>query len=308
MGQGAASPAPAPRRAAAALRRWLRHAALALGCALALLGAAQADEAPATPGLDATEAWRVSQSALGREIGDFALLDRAGQPLRLAAYRGKPLLVSFIYTGCFQVCPTNTRSLHEAVLELQRRFGAHRFNVVSIGFNQPADSPQAMKAFAAEQRIDAPDWNFLSPHPATLEGLTADFGFRWRATPAGFDHVLQLSVVDARGRLVRQFYGDRAPPEALAELLQQLFAGAPLPEPTPLASFIDRVRILCTVYDPKTGSYRVDYSLALEIAGGLTFVLAMALYALNEWLQRWRAARLTHRKTLAPSPAQTAPH
>ena len=308
MGQRAASHAVARCSAAPALRRRLRRVTLGLAFALALVGAARAEEAPATPGLDATDAWRVSQSALGREIGDFALLDRAGQPVRLADYRGKPLLVSFVYTGCFQVCPTNTRSLNEAVLALQGRFGAHRFNVISIGFNQPADSPQAMKSFAAEQRIDAPDWDFLSPHPAIVEALAADFGFRWRATPAGFDHVLQLSVVDGRGRLVRQFYGDRAPPEVLAELLQQLFAGAPLPEPTPLASLIDRVRILCTVYDPKTGSYRVDYSLALEIAGGLTFVLAMALYALNEWLQRWRAARLTHRKTLAPPPAQTAPH
>ena len=281
MGQGAASHALAPCSAAAALRRWLRHAGLALGFGLALLGAAQADEAPATPGLDATDAWRVSQSALGREIGDFALLDRAGQPVRLAAYRGKPLLVSFVYTGCFQICPTNTRSLHEAVDTLHKRFGTQRFNVVSIGFNQPADSPQAMKAFAAQQRIDAPGWEFLSPHPKIVEALAENFGFRFRATPAGFDHVLQLSVVDAEGRLVRQFYGDRPPAGELGELLQQLFSGAPLAEPTPLAAFVDRVRILCTVYDPETGRVRVDYSLVLEIAGGITFILAMALYALN---------------------------
>ena len=281
--------------------RWLR-----LALAMLLVGAAQAEEAPATPGLDATDAWRASQSALGREIGDFALLDRGGRPQRLADYRGKPLLVSFVYTGCFQVCPTNTRSLHEAVDALHKRFGTQRFNVVSIGFNQPADSPQAMKAFAAQQRIDAPDWEFLSPHPKIVDALAENFGFRFRATPAGFDHVLQLSVVDAEGRLVRQFYGDRPPAEELAELLQQLFSGAPPAEPSALAAFIDRVRILCTIYDPETGRARVDYSLAFEIAGGITFVLAMALYALNEWLVRRRAARLTQRKSTPATPRQTA--
>ena len=30
---------------------------------------------------------------------------------------------------------------------------------------------------------------------------------------------------------------------------------------------MDRVRILCTVYDPKTGQYRVDYTLPIQIAG-----------------------------------------
>jgi protein SCO1/2 len=281
--------------------RWLR-----LALALLLVGAAQAEDAPAQPKLDATDAWRVSQSALGREIGDFALLDREGRPQRLADYRGKPLLVSFIYTGCFQICPTNTRSLHEAVDVLHKRFGTQRFNVVSIGFNQPTDSPQAMKAFAAQQRIDAPDWEFLSPHPKIVDALAENFGFRFRATAAGFDHVLQLSVVDAQGRLVRQFYGDRPPAGELTELLQQLFSGAPPAEPTPLAAFIDRVRILCTVYDPETGRVRVDYSLALEIAGGITFILAMVLYALNEWLVRRRAARLMHRKSAPATLEQTA--
>jgi protein SCO1/2 len=194
----------------------------------------------------------------------------------------------------------------EAVDALHRRFGTQRFNVVSIGFNQPADSPQAMKVFAAQQGIAAPDWEFLSPHPKIVDALAENFGFRYRATPAGFDHVLQLSVVDAEGRLVRQFYGDRPPADELAELLQQLFSGAPPAEPTALAAFIDRVRILCTVYDPETGRARVDYSLAFEIAGGITFVLAMALYALNEWLVRRRAARLTQRKTAPAAPRQTA--
>jgi protein SCO1 len=70
-----------------------------------------------------------------------------------------------------------------------------------------------------------------------------------------------------------------------------MLAGVPLPPQTQLADLIDRVRLLCTVYDPKTGSYRVDYSLAIEIAGGVTFILAMALYMLNEWLARRKARR-----------------
>lgn len=274
-----------------------RHGAWALLLSAAALwpGWSSAQAAAAEPALDAAEALRASQAVIGQRIGDYTLLDREQRPVRLASYRGKPLLVSFIYTGCFQVCPTTTRSLAETVKALQGRFGPNQFNVVSIGFNQPADSPQALKAFAAQHRIDQPNWEFLSPPMRIVEPLTRDFGFRYQATAAGFDHVLQVTLVDADGRIVRQVYGDRLAADTLGEPMKQLLAGAPLPAGVRLSDLIDRVRLLCTVYDPKTGTYRVDYSLPLEIAGGITFIVAMALYMLNEWRgRRAQRRRLRH--------------
>jgi protein SCO1 len=253
--------------------------------------AVSAQEAGRPPGLDQKTAIQASQAALGQSVGDYTLLDREGRPVRLASYRGKPLLVSFIYTGCFEVCPTTTRSLEEAVRALQARFGTNQFNVVSIGFNQPADSPQALKAFAAQHRISQPNWDFLSPPAPIVEPLTRNFGFAYEATPAGFDHVLQVSLVDAKGVIVQQVYGDRLAVDALGEPMKQMLIGAPLPQGMRLDDIIDQVRLLCTVYDPKTGTYRVDYSLAIEFAGGLTFIIAMALYMLNEWRSRRKARR-----------------
>lgn len=270
-----------------------RLAVMAIGWGLSLLPAASlAQEASSrAPALDQKTAIAASQAALGRTIDDYTLLDREGRPVRLSSYRGKPLLVSFIYTGCFQVCPTTTRSLDETVRALQGRFGDEQFNVISIGFNQPADSPQAMKAFAAQHRISRPNWDFLSPPPPVVEQLTREFGFRYEATPAGFEHVLQVSLVDAQGRIVRQVYGDKVPADALGEPMKDLLVGVPLSPSRPLADLIDQVRLLCTVYDPETGTYRVDYALALEAAGGLTFIVALALYMLNEWRTRRRVRR-----------------
>jgi protein SCO1/2 len=250
------------------------------------------------PVLDGAAALRASQAAIGRTIGEHVLLDREGHPVRLSEYRGEPLLVSFIYTGCFQVCPANTRALDEAVGRLQQRFGSDSFRVASIGFNQPADTPQAMKAFATQQRITRPHWEFLSPAAAAVPALARDFGFQYAATPAGFDHVLQVTVLDGHGRIVRQLYGERPPAEELAEALTLLLAGQALPPPTMLEQLADRIRILCTVYDPETGTVRVSYALAWEIAGGLSFILFIALYMLNEWRARRRERRhgpLAHR-------------
>lgn len=251
--------------------------------------AARAADDAGAPALDQAAALRVSQAAVGRAIGDYVLRDREGRSVRLADYRGKPLLVSFIYTGCFEVCPTTTRALQQAVAAAQSNLGSDKFRIISIGFNQPADSPQALKSFAAQHGISAPNWDFLSPPAAAVEEMTRDFGFSFVATPAGFDHILQVSVVDAQGRIYRQVYGDSYAGDRLAEPLRQIILGTPVTQDISLDALVERVRILCSVYDPQTGKYRVSYALVFEIAGGVTFLLWFIGFFLREWFTRRKA-------------------
>ena len=271
---------------------------LALFCCLAAPAAALEDDATSAavtpalaPALDQTAALRASQAAVGHVIGNYTLLDREGRAVRLSSYRGKPLLVSFIYTGCFQVCPTTTRALQQAAAVARDALGDNRFNIISIGFNQPADSPQALKSFAAQYGINSPNWEFLSPPAAAVPDLARDFGFGYAATAAGFDHLMQVSVVDAEGRIYRQVYGEDYSADYLTEPLRQLITGAPVAEAASLSAIIERVRILCSVYDPRSGKYRVSYGLILEIAGGATFLLWIIWFFLSEWLARRRSAR-----------------
>lgn len=247
--------------------------------------------APAESVLDRAEAIRISQAVIGQQPANYTLLDRRSQPVRLSDYRGKPLLVSFIYTGCFQVCPTTTRMLNEAVQDLGRLVGFDKFNVVSIGFNQPFDAPEAMRAFATQNGIAASNWEFLSPHRSIVEPLTRDFGFSYVANAAGFDHVLSVTLLDGEGRIYSQIYGDSLTPNQLGEPMRQLMRGAPLPPTLNLDDLIERVKILCTVYDPKTGQYRYDYGLFMELAGGAMFFLFMFGYLGREWLQQRRSRR-----------------
>ena len=270
---------------ALALRLTLALAAFSIAPALA----AASPPAPTPVTLDQAAALRASQAVVGKTIGDFTLLNRDGKPVRLSSYRGKPLLVSFIYTGCFQVCPLTTRSLQSAVEGGRGIFGTSQFNVVSIGFNQPADSPQSLKAFARQHRIDVPNWDFLSPHASIVEALAREFGFDYLATPAGFDHVVQVTLLDAQGRVYRQIYGEQLHAASIGEPLAQLLRNAPVPQQFRLEDLIDRVRILCTDFDPATGKYRFKYGLLLEVAGGLTFALAMGWFFFAEWRARRRA-------------------
>lgn len=250
--------------------------------------------APPAFGLDQAEALRVSQQAIGRQPADYTLRDRANRPVALSQFRGTPLLVNFVYTGCFSVCPTSTRALHRAVDAMHDRFGVDQFKVLTIGFNQPTDSPMAMNAFALQQQIDDENWKFLSPSAADVDALAQDFGFSYVATPIGFEHTLQVSILDADGRIQNQIYGDAFTADSLGEPLRQLLTGSLLRTSvlarSSLSDILDKVRILCSVYDPRTGKYRVDYSLYIEIAGFLTFVLTLLVLLVQE-LRARRAVR-----------------
>ncbi len=268
----------------APLRRHLRAIALGL-----LLGAgALAAQAEAPSALDERSALAAGEAAIGRSVSDYVLLDRQGREVKLSRYRGKPLLVSFIYTGCFEVCPATTRALHEAVKGLDKLLAPDQFNVVSIGFNQPFDTPTAMRAFAAQHRIDYANWEFLSPPPKVVEALAREFGFSYVATAGGFDHVLGVTLVDAQGRIHAQVYGDRMNAQRIGEPLRQLLTAGPGAESLRLTDVIERVRILCTVYDPDTGTYRYNWGLIFELIGGIGFFLTVAIYFIVERRNRRR--------------------
>jgi len=230
-----------------------------------------------------------SQAAIGRSVADHRFTDSGGRPLRLWELRGKPLVVHFVYTGCFQVCPTSTQFLAKAVREAERTLGPGTFRVATIGFNLPVDSPEAMRDFGRRFGIASPDWIFLSPDAKALPALVADFGFRYEATAAGFDHLLQASIVDAQGRIYRQVYGDSFDAPLFTGALLDLARNAPVPQGN-MAAFIEQVRILCTVYDPAAGRYRLNYAVLIELLVGASVLLAGIGFVALEWHRRRRAA------------------
>ena len=258
------------------------------GLALALAWLAAAGPAAAADAtLDRDYALKTSQAAIGNRPANYAFTAADGGRVELAAFRGKPLVVSFIYTGCFQVCPASTQFLKLANEKAEEALGRNRFAVATIGFNLPFDSPAAMRDFARRQGAGAANWSFLTPEAAQRDALLADFGFSQVATPKGFDHVLQATILDADGRIVKQVYGETFRLDGFVEPLKALVAGSPLPA-NDLGSLIEKVRLLCTVYDPVSGAYRPDYALFAEMLGGLLVIVATALFLLQD---RRRAQR-----------------
>ena len=243
---------------------------------------------PSVAAFDEKLALQESQAAIGRTLGEYSLRDTEGRAVRLSELRGKPLVVHFIYTGCFQVCPASTQFLAKAVAEAERSLGRGAFRVASIGFNQPADSPPAMKDFARKFGLASPHWLFLSPEMASVPRLAADFGFRYEQTAAGFDHLLQATIVDADGRIYRQVYGDSFEAPLFVGPLLELAQNRPVP-PGNLQAFLEQVKLLCTVYDPAAGRYRLNYVVLIELLVGASVMLGGIGFVIFEWRRRRRS-------------------
>jgi protein SCO1/2 len=220
-----------------------------------------------------------SQGALGRQLPDLSFVDTAGHRVRLSDYRGRPLLVSMLYTGCTDICPTLIENLRPSVAAAQEALGADSFRVVTVGFDGRNDAPERLRSFARLHGAELPNWVFLSADQETLDRLAEAVGFTFFSIGGGFEHSAQVSVVDQKGELYRQVYGGTFETPAIVEPLKDLILGQRHPLVS-LDGITDRIRLYCTIYNPRTGRYYFNYSLIVGFvigAGCLLFVLTVLL-------------------------------
>jgi protein SCO1/2 len=253
----------------------------AITLTVAVLFAAPALGAPDHGRIDPRKAIEQSERAIGRELGNYRLADASGAPLSLRDYRGRPLVISLVYTACSSVCPPTTQHLIDAVKEAVRMFGADGFNVLTLGFDARNDTPARMAQFAAMQGIKFRNWRTASADAATIAALLRDVGFSYAAVAGGFDHVTQTTIVDSDGRVYRQVYGEDFPLPMFMEPMKDVVYGKQ--SSFSVAGLIDRIKFICTVYDPGAARYRIDYGLAFGsvIAGISLLIFGGLLY--REW-------------------------
>lgn len=226
--------------------------------------------------MDDREALRTSQAAIGRTVGGYEFTTSSGAPLTLEQLRGRPVLLSLVYTSCYHVCSGLTLRLRETAKVGYDALGKGSFSVVTVGFDTPNDTPERMRHYARERGANLADWHFASTDAVTIERLARDVGFTYFASTKGFDHVTQTTIIDGAGRIVLQVYGEDFAPPLVVEPLKKLVWGGNLDRGT-IEGLVNTVKLFCTIYDPSSGRYRFDYSLIVNIlAGGLALGIAAA--------------------------------
>ena len=252
-------------------------------CVVAGVSAGHA--ATETPKYDRDDALAISQGAIGEELRAYTLRDTNGQPFDMASLRGKPLVISMIYTSCHHICPAITRNLGDTIDVAQEALGDDSFSVVTIGFDWRADTPDRMREFATRLGVDGtPNWHFLSTDASDVDALSENLGFLFYPSAKGFDHLAQATIIDDDGTIYRQVYGVDVETTAIVEPLKELVFNTPRSAGF-LEHWVSTFRLFCTVYDPNSDRYRFDYSIFTAIVTGILSLGLALVFIVREWRQ-----------------------
>jgi len=256
--------------------------AAAMTALLAIIPALAVAAEPGLPAFDAGLALDASQEAIGRRLSDHALTDQRGRRIRLNELRGRPVVISPIYTSCFHICPTTTTNLKAAADVAYDLLGDQAFTVLTVGFDTPRDTTERMRDYARARGIDSPQWIFASADAGTAARLLDEIGFTVAPAGGGFEHLIQATVVDDDGVVYRQVYGQQFETPLLVDALKRIALGQNL-QRTALPSLAERIRLFCTTFDPKTGRYKFDYSLVLSAILGVLIFSGIAAFIWRSW-------------------------
>jgi protein SCO1 len=135
-------------RLIAALLAFSAVAFLAAGCSSGSSGSSSASRGkPAKPAYEAEAL--LSPPAQAPPI---ALRNYLGQPVNIDQYRGKAVLVTFIYDHCPDVCPLITANLHSS-LKLMGPGLASKVQIIAVSVDPRGDTPKTVRRFLAEHEM-----------------------------------------------------------------------------------------------------------------------------------------------------------
>jgi protein SCO1 len=138
---------------------------------------------------------------------DFSLVDIAGKPVKLTDYRGRVVLLAFIFTTCNGVCPliSQQMSLLQVGLKREQLFG-ERANLLSVTVDPANDTSDVLSAYAQSVHADPAGWRFLRESVEKTKPMLAAYDEWTQVQPKGqFDHPARVYLIDQHGK-IREIY------------------------------------------------------------------------------------------------------
>jgi protein SCO1 len=149
-----------------------------------------------------------------REVGEgapeFTLLDQEGRTVTASRFRGKKVMLNFIFTRCpiATMCPAATQKM----LELQdavKREGLTDVEFVSVTLDPEYDTPGVLKEYAEIRGLDLSNWSFLTGPDTAVRHLLAQMGIIREFEGATIKHNLATVLIDPSGRIAHRVDGSR---------------------------------------------------------------------------------------------------
>ncbi len=169
----------------------------------------------------------------GDAVPDFKLVNQDGKLIQINEFRGKALLITFIYTRCplGDFCPRMSRNF--AAIEGALNSDADvldKTQLLSISFDPAFDTPAVMRAYGAAytEGNSFKHWQFAVPVTETLQALEHYFNVGVTGQNETLTHSLSTVLVDPAGKIAAWYPGNEwQPAEVVAKIRSMVQTGAP---------------------------------------------------------------------------------
>lgn len=158
---------------------------------------------------------------------DFTLEDAAGRPVRMADFRGKVVVLNFIYTTCGDVCPLHSMLIAQLQTMINQTPMRDRVAFISITTDPVTDRGLVLTEYGESHGLDPVNWTFLTSGAGEPEDMTRKiakaYGLEFTETPEGAQmHGIVTNVIGREGQLLGRFHTLRFAPVKLVTFVNAL--------------------------------------------------------------------------------------
>jgi protein SCO1/2 len=176
----------------------------------------------------------------GDEVPDYRLTNQDGKVIRIHDYKGKALLLTFIYTRCQDPnqCTLMSSNFANIDQELQKQPELYKkTHLLSISFDPEYDTPKVLRSYGAAYTGKYSDetfahWEFASGSADEVKGIGQYFGLRYFLdSSSGKEqvvHSLRTAVISPDGKIVKVYRGNEWKPEEILKEIEGAVGNAKL--------------------------------------------------------------------------------
>lgn len=151
---------------------------------------------------------------IGEQIPDFALYDQDGRVVQSGRFRGKQVMLNFIFTRCpiANMCPASTAKMISAQ-KMAKTAGVPNIEFVSITLDPAYDTPGVLRDYADTRGIDTKNFSLLTGPENAIKDLLTQFGIIAEFDGDLLKHTLSTLLIDENGRIIHRADGPTWEPQ-----------------------------------------------------------------------------------------------
>ncbi len=173
-----------------------------------------------------------ARTPMGQVVPDFGLINQDGKRIHLHQYRGKALLLTFIYTRCPlpDYCPLMSKNFAQILEEVRSDPKlTDSTHLLSISIDPEYDKPAVLRAYGldcAGKSHPFDHWEFASGTPEQVRKVAEFFGLKYWTEGGQIVHALVTALIDPDGKVIQLYPGNDWQPAQVASDLRNLLGAA----------------------------------------------------------------------------------